>query len=118
MCFGLVNTIKAIYILLSKEWHLDRFQSCIHDYPLGFGKIGSHEQSLGTMADVCLLWVQPSMSWLPLLSTGGAFLKCFVGGCPTVVALIPVKHTHTRTSSRFRLAFSYIYSVNISFYQL
>ena len=34
------------------------------------------------------------MSWLPLLSKGGACLKCSVGVCLTVLALLPGKHTH------------------------
>ena len=30
LCFGLINTIKAMYILLSIGWHVGRFQTCIH----------------------------------------------------------------------------------------
>ena len=31
------------------------------------------------------------MSWLPPLSTNGAFLKFFAGVCPTVLALLPAQ---------------------------
>ena len=47
-CDLILNKLKAMYILLSIGWHLDRFQTYIHKTKFTeLWKIGSHEQSLG-----------------------------------------------------------------------
>ena len=105
-----VRIFSCIHVIIPGRF------DCIHKTQFPWlWKIGSHEQSLGMRLMSASSGFDHQWVGSLLLSTGGAFLKCSVGVCPTVLALLPGKRTHTHThtyiSSRFRS--SYIYFVNI-----